>query len=353
MIHKLNIGIVGGSANPQSWAIHSHIPAILESPYCELIAVSTSNMESAKKAQQLFKTKYAYDNYEELIHNIEIDLVIVSVKVGEHYPILKEALLQNKHVYSEWPLTTTIEQALELTELAKEKQLHHFIGLQARQSQVIYDAQEFIKTKLGPIISVHMNVFTLGKGKTATNRTEYQYRKDSGATLLDINGGHSIDLLQFLLGTITKTKVISLNNFNTITNIENQTTFKQVVPDSWEIIGTIEKTTPFHISLRAGVKSQFQLTIEGENGRLILSQKDSVGHPQFGKLCIKKEGFDTFSQDTITESPLEMISDYFIKIYHLIFNDITTNSYSLPNFETAYQLQSILEDIKKEGLPFN
>ncbi|MBP1906134.1 putative dehydrogenase [Paenibacillus turicensis] len=113
--NKIKVGIVGGSVNPESWAIKSHIPALINHDGYELIAVSTSNQASAMNAKRTLNIEYGYDNYDELIQNKEIDLVVVSVKAPLHYEIIKESIINEKHVYSEWPLTNNINQANELT----------------------------------------------------------------------------------------------------------------------------------------------------------------------------------------------------------------------------------------------
>ncbi|GJM70346.1 hypothetical protein HMSSN036_25620 [Paenibacillus macerans] len=50
-----------------------------------------------------------------------VDLVVISVKVPHHYEMIKEAIAAGKHVYSEWPLTVTPEEAEELAELAPKR----------------------------------------------------------------------------------------------------------------------------------------------------------------------------------------------------------------------------------------
>ncbi|EGO2513963.1 Gfo/Idh/MocA family oxidoreductase, partial [Enterococcus faecalis] len=283
----IKVGIVGGSANPKSWAINSHIPALQKNKNFELIAVSTSTKESAMEAKKLFQTKYAYDSYHKLIRNTEIDLVVVSVKVEFHYEIIKKALLYKKHVYSEWPLTSSLEQSKELVELAKKQKVQNIIGLQARQSPALKNAKEIIDTKLGAVLNVREVVSTSGKGKIANNRTVYQYDSKAGATLLDINGGHSLDILNFLLGDFSQIKASPTKHFGMVLNEDTQKFFKQQSPDSWEIIGKINHDISFNSSIHGGVRSYFEIVFEGENGNIRIYQKEPTGHPQFGNLVLE------------------------------------------------------------------
>ena len=60
---------------------------------------------------------------EEIYEDPKIQLVINLTYPISHYEVTKAALLAGKHVYSEKMLSPTFEQGLELTEIAKEKNL--------------------------------------------------------------------------------------------------------------------------------------------------------------------------------------------------------------------------------------
>ena len=62
-------------------------------------------------------------NFEDLLNNPEIDLVVVNTPDSFHYNMCKQALNAGKHVIVEKPFTQEIDQANELIELAKEKNL--------------------------------------------------------------------------------------------------------------------------------------------------------------------------------------------------------------------------------------
>lgn len=355
--NKIKVGIVGGSVNPESWAIKSHIPTLINHDNYELIAVSTSNQASAMNAKRTLNIKYGYDNYDELIQNKEIDLVMVSVKAPLHYEIIKESIRNQKHVYSEWPLTNDINQAKELTTMALNANIHHVIGLQSRQSTVLNQAKNIIKYgKLGEILSVNMQVATQGKGKFTTNRTAYQFDPNNGATLLDINGGHALDLLTFLLGDFNTIRVSSNDSFKTIHNVETNENYKQITPNIWEILGKIDNNISVNVSILGGVFPEFTLLIRGEYGSLKITQKNSVGHPQFGNLvlekCLHKDVHLIKSSQDYTfikvaiEKEDESLQTYFNSIYDKLSQDIKKGTHLLPDFNEGLKLQLLLQQIK-------
>ncbi|MBP1906135.1 putative dehydrogenase [Paenibacillus turicensis] len=235
--------------------------------------------------------------------------------------------------------------------------IHHVIGLQSRQSSVLNQTKNIIKDgKLGGILAVNMQVATQGKGKFTTNRTTYQFDPNNGATLLDINGGHALDLLTFLLGDFSSIKVSSNDSFKTIHNAETKENYKQITPNVWEIIGKINDTISVNVSILGGVLPEFTLLIRGEYGSLKITQKNSAGHPQFGDLVLEeclhkdvhliKSSEDYIFRKVAIEKEEESLQSYFNSIYDKLSQDIKKGTYSLPNFREGLKLQLLLQQIK-------
>ena len=53
---KIRIGIIGASLR-QGWAGRSHLPALVNHPDCELVAVCTTKQSSAEETKQKFGAK--------------------------------------------------------------------------------------------------------------------------------------------------------------------------------------------------------------------------------------------------------------------------------------------------------
>jgi predicted dehydrogenase len=65
-----------------------------------------------------------------------VDVVVITVKVPAHAQLVQAALAAGKHVYCEWPLARTTEEAESLVALARAAGVRHTIGLQARHAPV-------------------------------------------------------------------------------------------------------------------------------------------------------------------------------------------------------------------------
>jgi hypothetical protein len=92
----------------------------------------------------------------------EINSVIVATPIETHYEIVKEALQNGKHVFSEKPITLHTDQAEELKQLAANNGL--FIGVNYTQtfSHLIVEALKWINT-IGGIEYVEMSTKHLGR----------------------------------------------------------------------------------------------------------------------------------------------------------------------------------------------
>lgn len=131
MTKPIGVGVIGASPGPDSWAANSHIPALRALRGFELRAVATSRRASADAAAQAYGVE-GFDDARMLIDHSGVDLVVVAVKVTQHYDLVKQALAAGKMVYSEWPLGTTLAEARTLAELAEAAGVRTVIGLQSR-----------------------------------------------------------------------------------------------------------------------------------------------------------------------------------------------------------------------------
>jgi len=156
MSSKINIGFIGLSTRGH-WASYAHAPYLKKSSIYTIKAIQNSSIESSKAAAKSFDIDKYYATPEELAQDPEIDTIVVSVKVPLHKRLITPALLQGKNAIVEWPLARNLQEAEELTQLARSKGVKTMVGLQARQSTVVKKMKEIVSSgKLGKILSIHM-----------------------------------------------------------------------------------------------------------------------------------------------------------------------------------------------------
>ena len=111
----INVGILGLS----EFAIRKMIPALQLSSYFQLQGIaSRSTVKSHQFA--LNNNCIAYDSYEDLINSVDIDFVYIPLPNALHFYWAKKALLADKHVLVEKPLTLEFSNTSELVKLAKK-----------------------------------------------------------------------------------------------------------------------------------------------------------------------------------------------------------------------------------------
>jgi len=86
-----------------------------------LTAVASRDMVRSEAFAKEYNAAKAYDNYDALIQDDEVDIVYVALTHNFHFDIIKKCILQGKAVLCEKPFVTTQKDADELIELAKEK----------------------------------------------------------------------------------------------------------------------------------------------------------------------------------------------------------------------------------------
>ncbi|MFD2017951.1 Gfo/Idh/MocA family protein [Vibrio olivae] len=118
---NLKVGFIG--LNPDShWAAMAHLPALQSMPEkFTIVGVANSSLESAQRTAEALKLPHAFASAQDLVNSPEIDVVVITVKVPYHFELVSAALNAGKHVYCEWPLGNGLEEARQLTALAKQR----------------------------------------------------------------------------------------------------------------------------------------------------------------------------------------------------------------------------------------
>lgn len=93
-----------------------HAPLIEAHPYMELTVVHERNSEKSKEKYPSVKVVKDFD---EIIGDENIDLVVVNTPQHLHFDMSRKALLAGKHVVVEKPFTVTSEEAQELISISR------------------------------------------------------------------------------------------------------------------------------------------------------------------------------------------------------------------------------------------
>lgn len=111
--HPLRWGIISASAIASDW-----IKSLQDVPGARVTAVAARDMERAEAYAKAHGVSTAYDSYEDLCEDPNVDIVYIASKTWDHYRDLMTAIRAGKHVLCEKPFTDTAEQAKAVYEAA-------------------------------------------------------------------------------------------------------------------------------------------------------------------------------------------------------------------------------------------
>ena len=118
----------------------------------EIKAVAARNGESAQKFAEQYKIEKAYEGYDAIFNDPEIDAVYISTPHSLHFEQTQQALHAGKHVLCEKPFTVSPEQCIELTQLATDKELFLMEAMWTYFLPAIKQAQDWVEQgKIGEL----------------------------------------------------------------------------------------------------------------------------------------------------------------------------------------------------------
>ena len=102
-----------------------HLRLLKESEKFELIGFYDANETNAKQVEAEFGYKY-FHNLTDLI--AAVDVVDVVTPTLSHFEVGQQVIKAGKHLFVEKPITNTVEEAIELTKLAKKHRVKGQVG---------------------------------------------------------------------------------------------------------------------------------------------------------------------------------------------------------------------------------
>jgi predicted dehydrogenase len=153
----VKIGVVGcGYWGPK------HVRVCHELAEAQLSMVCDADERKLNAVRDQYPYVEATTSYKTLVSN-GVDAVIIATPVNTHFKLAKEALLHDKHVMIEKPMTSNSREALELIELAEKRNL----VLMAGHTYEYHPAVDYLRHMigngdLGDIYSIDADRLNLG-----------------------------------------------------------------------------------------------------------------------------------------------------------------------------------------------
>ncbi len=273
---KIRVGIIGANVK-YGWGSSAHIPALRALPDFEITAVATSRQETADETAKHFGIPHAFGDFSKMVQHPDVDLVSICVRVPFHHQMGMAALNAGKHLFCEWPLAATTEQARQMRDLAARKNLCHVVGLQARGAPVINRARDLVaEGYIGKVLSCTMIASTPNWGTEFSRSRAYLADRATGATLMTIPGGHSIDALCFCLGEFKEVSSVVATQHPRVKIVESGEMVQMTSPDQVLVSGILEGGAVASVHIKGGTANgtTFLFEIHGTDGDLAIAPTD-------------------------------------------------------------------------------
>lgn len=261
-----------------------HVETIAKFPNIKLTAVSDVSFKPMKQLVTKYRIHLVtterndikfYTDYQSLLNNPDIDIVLVSVYSGLHAKITKAALQKRKHVLLEKPLALSLQDAIDIENIGKTENKDVFIAHQMRYRPLLQMIKQLIcENFFGKIhygsISLRLNRST---DYFKASNWKGTWEKDGG--MLINQGIHFIDLLIWFLGDIDAVYG-SLQRTNKQKEIEDIAMGILHFKDGTK--GIIEANT-----ITKPANSGYGLSLFGDKGTLIIGGKqlNRIEHAYF------------------------------------------------------------------------
>jgi predicted dehydrogenase len=288
---KIRVGIIGANVH-YGWGSSAHIPAFRALPEFEITAVCTSRQATAQEAASHFGIPHAFHDPASMVEHPDVDVVSVCVRVPFHHQLGMAALRAAKHLFCEWPLAATTEQAQQMRDLAMTKRVVHMVGLQARGAPALNYVRDLIaEGYIGKPLSCSMIVATPNWGSEFTSSRAYLADRSTGATLMTIPGGHSIDALCFCLGEFKQVSALVATQRPQVKNVDTGELLRMTSPDQVLVNGVLENDAVAAVHVKGGATNGngFLFEIHGTEGDLLIApaQPRAASSVQISELAIK------------------------------------------------------------------
>ncbi len=344
--NRHRIGIVGGNAT-RAWAHDAHVPALKKMTDRFVIeAVSARTQELADEANAAFGGNRAFGDSLALVRDPGIDVVAVTVKVPEHRAIVLAALAAGKNVYCEWPLGRDLAEAEEMAAAVPEG-AHVMIGTQALSAPAVLHAKKLIdEGYLGELMVCRVFAPTGAWGDSAPQHYAYLQDKANGATLETIAGGHTLVMMEFILGPYRELDARTSIMRRQVPIIGTDEVVERTCADHMAVIGKHESGCVSTLEVPGGVTDHtFSLELVGTKGSLVLKMAESFpGGYQAGRLELETSFDAPPVPDHVVEG-LKYAPVNVAEAWARFADDIENDRFTVPDFDDAVRLTKLLDAI--------
>ncbi len=196
---KLKVGIIGTGFGALIQA-----PGFSMHPECEVVALA-GVARPGRAAEQAAKLgiPHAYDDWQAMLAQEELDLVSVVSAPHLHHPMTIAALERRIPVLCEKPMALNLAEAQSMADAAQRRGLVGAIDFEFRHNPVRTRFKEMVQEGfLGDLVHFNLTMSLPAFERHVNRPMGWLWREENGGGMLGAIGSHLIDTLRWLLGDI-------------------------------------------------------------------------------------------------------------------------------------------------------
>lgn len=253
-----------GAGNLAKWA---HLPALKKINGAKFHAIYSNRGAQGKAYAMRFEANYHTSDYNEILNDKDIDVVLISSRHNAHAGEAVAALNAGKHVFIEKPMAITVEECQEIYQAVQKSGKRLMVGFNRRFAPYYVEMKQLIKNRTSPIVvSTRMNSPGIEKGWAA--------EPEQGGVVLG-EGCHFVDLMYWL----TESEPVSISAYG-FDEHNVSATFKFADGSIGTFIYTVVGSESSGGEL-VEVFSQGVSVLSEDFKRLVVKKKDRKGRSKF------------------------------------------------------------------------
>ncbi|WP_165313684.1 Gfo/Idh/MocA family protein [Vibrio ziniensis] len=268
---------------------HVHFRS-LKTAGVNVLGLVDANPEQAKKVAKAWGVE-VFEELEQALKHDAVDVVHICTPNIFHYEMAKQALLAGKHVICEKPLATNLSDAIELQQLAAEKNVVTGVPFVYRYHPMVREARARIASgELGSLHLIHGSYLQDWLLEQSDNNWRVDPTKGGASRAFADIGSHWCDLMEWVTGerftqltshfhTAQKERsTAATETFSDRNNqaIDNSQKASVTTEDIANLLLVTENNTPATLTISqvsAGRKNRLWFEIDGSNSSLEFDQE--------------------------------------------------------------------------------
>ena len=194
---------------------HGHIFSLYEAAKTnenvEIVAAWEEYEEAKEGAKKNYSVNFTHQSYEDMLTDDNIDAIAIGNYYGARGQMAIAALKAGKHVISDKPLCTSLDELKEIEKLSKEKGLSVGLMLDMRDNKNVLAAKEIIESgRIGEVYNIQFG------GQHPLNygvRPGWYFEKGKHGGVINDIAIHGIDLISYITGLEIK-NIVAARTWN-------------------------------------------------------------------------------------------------------------------------------------------